>query len=185
MKLLISITTLVMLIYGSACKQTTKSEVNLNQTEDEKIEQEIKAHQKRWKDVIPYSMKPTLSQENETQFKIDVIIEPQEGSYILSRYASQDFIGKFTIEIDENPFIKESAMLLESPESDIIYEPFSKSDQKAILKKTTCTQNYRINTTDDFKVTGKIYFVIEPKCTLEEHPFSIIQTHNVISLNML
>ena len=187
MKHYISLIPLILLIYGSACKQTSSSvqPENTELTEKEIVDQEIAKHQSKWKGITPYSIDFNVRVLSNTEFAIDVTVIPDDGSYILSQNCEGDFLGKFSIVFPENTFITERGALAETPETGTIYEPFSKTHTKAITSKTVCTQNYTINSEEDFSTSGKVQFVIEPKCTMEQHPFELKMENGVLAMMVL
>ena len=98
------------------------------------------------------------------------------GSFYVSPFATGDFSGKFTLEIEQNNHLKLGQEIIETPPSREVFDPHPFVNGKVNWVQENTTYNYQVSVTSlqDFKVTGWVRFTIEPKCTYEEIPFDVV-----------
>ncbi len=175
----------LVLILSLACSCSGESEI-INQTSSSEnsltfIETEATNHQSKWKDIIPYYITFDFEYVEVDVYALNVTIIPDEGSYILSHFSSDNFSGKFTLVADDKN-ITPLGDLIEIPPAGEIFEPFEQRDTKALVERTICAQHFKINTKEDFQFDGHVQFTIEPKCTFEKIPFTISQKDGIIMI---
>lgn len=99
------------------------------------------------------------------------------NSHYVSPNAQRDFKGKFTVSVDDNPYIRLTNNFLETPRSveEIDPHPFVDGTVNWVRVNTTYDYSLELTSTEDFEVEGQVQFVIEPNCTLEKTRFLIYQ----------
>ena len=63
--------------------------------------------------------------------------------------------------------------IIETPQAVDSYDKFGNQFVKWVKVNTTYLQQLNIKTKENFEVFGRVQFVIEPRCTLEQIPFAI------------
>jgi hypothetical protein len=121
----------------------------------------------------PYSIDLNIEKSENDDYNLIVSLELDEGSYFYSPFTSDFFKGNFTIIIDDTANLNLSETILESPASELSKDRSGSHPVNIVTENTTYTQQIMLANTADFEVSGKIRFVIEPKCTMEEIPFYI------------
>ncbi len=119
----------------------------------------------------------------------DFIIDMRlyNGAHFVSPNAKRDFSGKFKIILEENNKLEFLDKLSESPLSVEENDPHPYVDGKVnwIRQNTTYAQKIKFKTDKDFFVKGSIQFTIEPRCTLEQIPFTIFRDSGELKIMFL
>ena len=106
------------------------------------------------------------------------------GSFFVSPHAKGDFLGKFSVSVPDNEFVSLSKTYKETPQSAQVFDPhqFVNGPVNWVAVNTQYNQELEVKSSSDFKVSGLIRFTIEPRCTLEEIPFDVIQKDGLLSV---
>ncbi len=118
------------------------------------------------------------------QVNLVVKLELKNDSHFISPYEPGDAKGKFYMDLGSYKDINFEGKIIESPRAIKKYGPNAFENEKAfwVTEDTTYKQPLNIISDNDFEVFGRIKFVIEPKCTLEEIPFSIVSENGVLKV---
>ncbi|MCF8277542.1 MAG: hypothetical protein K9J17_12485 [Flavobacteriales bacterium] len=150
--------------------------------------QEIKHHHTNTaQDSVAYAMNPyRLSLELEAlennQYALTAAMEIDSGCWFASPHSAAHYKGYFSMKLHENNFLLLDSSFLEVPPSALQKDKWMNEMTHVVVENTTYTQTLKVNSTEDFKVLGMIQFVIEPKCTLEQIPFSISNVEGKLSV---
>jgi len=103
-------------------------------------------------------------------------MELHNSSYYVSPNAKRDFSGKFRRDFGTTDNIDFDGKLIETPLSveEFDEHPFVRGTVNWVREKSTYKQPLLLKTDKDFQVFGRFIFTIEPRCTLETIPFSIV-----------
>ncbi len=120
----------------------------------------------------PYKVDFKVEQTDDGQYKLMTLIEVYGGSFYVSPHSTRDFKGKFRVEIAPNKNLLLGNEFVETPRSKEVIDPhqFVNGPVNWVSENTRYDHPLILNTKEDFQIGGKIVFVIEPKCTLEEIP---------------
>jgi hypothetical protein len=132
-----------------------------------------------------YSLDLEISKVNEEEYDLNVTIDPEEGSYVVSPFSQDTILGKFEVSIDDNANMIADGNLSESPNSVEEFDEALEENVRFAKEKTTYTQRLKLQTQDDFSVKGSVWFVYEPQCTLEEINFMITYKGREMSIEEL
>ena len=124
----------------------------------------------------PYDLNLSLTTKSKNEHNLTASMELHGGSFYVSPFATGDFLGKFTVKLDDNNYVKLGDDIIETPRSKEVFDPHPFVNGKVNWVQENTSYHYPVilKTTEDFKVSGWIRFTIEPKCTFEEIPFDII-----------
>ena len=102
-------------------------------------------------------------------------IKLKNGSHFIPPFTNQDFIGRFYMDLGSYTHLDFEGDIIETPQSIEEYDGHSSVNGTANWARvnTTYKQALKIKLQEDFEVFGRIRFTIEPRCRLEEAPFSI------------
>lgn len=132
-----------------------------------------------------YTLAFGVEELKNNEYYITVNIVPDEGSHFLSPLSSKAYKGTFQIEFyDTKNLLKVSKDYLESPASIVEVDPFSGLPAHFVRQKTTYKQKFKIRSDADFEVLGKVQFVIEPKCTMENYNFRVYRKDGVMKIEL-
>lgn len=106
------------------------------------------------------------------------------GSFYVSPHSKRDFKGKFTIEIADNENLKLGIDFIETPRSKEVIDPhpFVDGPVNWVKEDTKYEHQLTVLSKEDFDIGGKIFFTIEPKCTLEEIPVMFKYRSGVLTI---
>lgn len=123
----------------------------------------------------PYELKLNSHKIDAVIYDLEISMVLNNNAHFVSPNAKRDFLGKFTIIIDDNNNFKLHGNLIETPlsveENDL--HPFVNGLVNWVRINTTYKQQLKVITPGDFQVKGMIQFTIEPRCTLEKIPIII------------
>lgn len=134
----------------------------------------------------PYDIFIDIKKVGKDVYNLVIKMELQDGSFYVSPNSVRDFKGKFLMNINENDRLKKVSNLIEKPLSIEIFDehPFVQGNVNWVKKNTTYTQKLKLNSDKDFQIPGVIQFVIEPRCTLEKIPFTIIYENGEMKIDL-
>jgi len=114
-----------------------------------------------------------MENEEETQYSLVVSIALDSGCYVVSPYSKDDTYGHFDISIADSSHFMAYDTLLETPQSVEEFDSILNEPVKFVRGYTTYKQKVRLLSKNDFKVSGLIWFVLEPRCVPYEVEFVI------------
>jgi hypothetical protein len=131
-----------------------------------------------------YDIEYEIEESTEGQFNLAVTVTPKGGSFFVSPHSTQSFKGYFRVETAENEQLILGEDFEEIPRSVEVIDNhhFVNGPVNWVHEKTTYKYPLIINSNEDFTVGGKIIFVIEPKCTLEEITLFFKQTNGKLTV---
>jgi len=120
----------------------------------------------------PYDLAFEVEKTGEDQYTMITTMKLFGGSFYVSPHSKRDFKGKFTIEVAPNDNLKLGADFVETPRSKEVIDQHPFVDGPVNWVKVDTKYEYQLTakSKEDFDIGGKIFFTIEPKCTLEEIP---------------
>ena len=133
----------------------------------------------------PYTIEFSMEELKNNEYYISVNVVPDEGSYFMSPLSSKAYKGTLQIEFnDTKNLLKVSKDYLESPASIVEVDPFSGLPAHFVRQNTTYQQKFKTRSVADFEVLGKVQFVIEPKCTMENYTFRVYRKDGVMNIEL-
>lgn len=123
-----------------------------------------------------YTLYLELEKTKEGNHILIASMELHNNSYYVSPNAKRDFSGKFRRDFGETKNIDYDGVLIENPLSveEIDNHPFVGGTINWVRENTSYKQALVLKTDKDFQVFGRFIFTIEPRCTLETIPFSLV-----------
>lgn len=120
-----------------------------------------------------YNLDLELELLENDRYRIVATMELDSGSWFVSPYCADKYSGHFSVTLKDNENLYMDNAFVETPGSVAQFDCWKKGMGNFVTESTSYTYDLTVNSKDDFKVLGMVRFVIEPKCTLEEIPFSI------------
>ena len=134
-------------------------------------------------DFVPYyDIQFKIEKLNSKTFNLNINIALDSGAYFVSPLSGGDYKGIFNISIPENEHLTLADGLSEIPKSVESIDPWTGGKVNLVNETTTYSKTFNINSTSNFELMGKVKFVIEPRCTLEEITFSIVYRDGNIAI---
>ena len=132
----------------------------------------------------PYELAFDVEKAGEDQYTMITTMKLFGGSFYISPHSKRDFKGKFTIEIAPNENLKLGSDFIETPRSKEVIDlhPFVNGPVNWVKEDTKYEYPLITNSKEDFDIGGKIFFTIEPKCTLEEIPIMFKYRSGVLTI---
>jgi hypothetical protein len=132
----------------------------------------------------PYELAFEVEKTSENQYTLNTTMKLYGGSFYVSPHSKRDFKGKFTIEIADNKNLKLAIDFIETPRSQEVIDPhpFVNGSINWVNEDTKYEHQLTALSNEDFDVGGKIFFTIEPKCTLEEIPVMFKYRSGVLTI---
>lgn len=120
----------------------------------------------------PYDIAFEVVKFDHHQYGLQIDMRLFGGSFYVSPFSTRDFKGKFRVEIAPNDHLKLGSDIVETPRTQPVIDlhPFVDGEVNWVSENTKYEYPLEVKTTEDFEIGGKIIFVIEPKCTMEEIP---------------
>ncbi|MBL4585929.1 MAG: hypothetical protein JKX84_02560 [Flavobacteriales bacterium] len=120
----------------------------------------------------PYDVEFNVETTSEGQFKLVTSMKLHGGSFYVSPHTGTGFTGKFRVEVAPNDDLSIGTDFIETPRTTTVIDPhrFVHDPVNWVTEDTKYDHPLILNTQEDFMIGGKLIFVIEPKCTLEEIP---------------
>jgi len=118
----------------------------------------------------PYDIDFKVEPTEDAKFKMVTAVKLYGGSFFISPHSTGDFKGGFRVEVAPNNDLSIGTDVLETPRSETVIDqhPFINGPVNWVTKDTKYEHPLQLHTDKDFMIGGKLIFVIEPKCTLEE-----------------
>ena len=132
----------------------------------------------------PYDVNFKVEQGTDGLFHLVREIKLYGGSFYVSPQSGSDFKGRFRIEVAPNDNLEIASDFSESPQSETVIDPhqFVHGPVNWVIEDTRYEHPLKLNTKEDFEIGGKLIFVIEPKCTLEEVPVLFKYNNGVLTV---
>lgn len=132
----------------------------------------------------PYDIDFDLEKVGEDQYRLITNMKLHGGSFYVSPYSTNDFKGKFRIEIANDDHMVMEDAFTEKPRSreEIDLHQFVNGPVNWVSEDTRYEHTFTVRSTVDFAVGGKYQFTIEPRCTMEIVPFLIKNRSGVLSI---
>ena len=130
----------------------------------------------------PYQIQFDIHPITDNNYSLAITINLEEGSYFVSPHSKGDYLGLFTVSLDDQQNLRINSDLVETPQSQEKIDPWGGGLVNFVTENTTYTQKITSTNSDDFEIQGLVKFVIEPKCTLEEIPFKITQRNSQLTI---
>jgi len=132
----------------------------------------------------PYDVDFTVEKTADGQFILVTSMKLHGGSFYVSPHSTRDFKGKFRIEVAPNEDLSIKDDFIETPRSEEVIDPHQFIDGPVnwVQEDTKYEYSLKVTSKEDFDIGGKIIFVIEPKCTLEEIPLMFKYRSGVLTV---
>jgi hypothetical protein len=173
------ITPLLFLLFFSCAKENQSSNLSKRLA----INNNIKAESELTITDNLYDLQFNIEKSENKNYLV-ISIQLKNDSFFVSPNAKQDFTGKFTLDLGSYKDINLNGKLIETPPSVEEYDPhpFVNGLVNWVHANTIYKQELNILNKDDFEVFGRVQFTIEPRCTLEQIPFSIVYKDGKLTL---
>lgn len=134
-----------------------------------------KDHSLQFKSIeFPFDISFHTEKIKNDQFYLVTTLEVDSGSYFISPFSSDDILMHFSINLDSNQFINPDDQLLEIPSPREEYDSVLEQKVKYVREKTTYKRKITLTSKDDFKASGLVEFLVEPRCVPYHVAFEII-----------
>ena len=132
----------------------------------------------------PYEIAYSVEKRSDGQFVMITNMKLFGGSFYVSPHSTTDFTGKFRIEVAPNKGLSIEDDFIETPRSEEVIDPhrFVNGPVNWVSENTKYEYPLKVSSKEDFDIGGKIIFVIEPKCTLEEIPVMFKYRSGVLTI---
>jgi len=120
-----------------------------------------------------YTLHFELEETKDKEHFLIISVELHNNSEFISPYEDKEFKGKFFLNLGTTNNLDFKENIIETPQAVDSYDKFGPQNVKWVKVNTIYRQKLNIKTQEDFKVFGRLQFTIEPRCTLEQIPFSI------------
>ncbi len=132
----------------------------------------------------PYRLDLQLTTINQKHYQIQAAMDIDEGTWFASPHSADKYKGYFRVDLSENEFVQLTGTFEETPPSTVHYNKWDNQMGHIVTVDTKYAYDIATNSPEDFKVLGVVRFVIEPKCTLEEVPFSISRENGKMNIQL-
>lgn len=131
----------------------------------------------------PYDVEFKVEKQADGQFVMLTSMQLHGGSFYVSPNSKTDFKGRFRIEVAPNDDLS-IGLFEETPASVEVVDPhrFVNGPINWVTEDTKYEHQLKVHSKEDFTIGGKIIFVIEPKCTLEEIPLMFKYKSGVLTV---
>lgn len=132
----------------------------------------------------PYDVKFEIGLDEKEQLKLVAMLNLHGGSFFVSPNTETDFEGKFRVEIAPNNNLSIGEGFTETPQTETVIDPhqFVNGPVNWVTEDTRYDYPLNLTSEGDFEIGGKLIFVIEPKCTLEEVPIMFKYKSGVLTV---
>ncbi len=156
---------------------TTYSSIDTN-----KIENEVETSGISINDA-EYTMHIDIETITNNTLNLVVKMELKNGSHFASPHNTRNFKGQFDMDLGSYTDIDFVNKLIETrkPKSGCGSNVYN-TKVNWIKTNTTYRQSLHVISKEDFQVFGRVKFVIEPRCTLEEISFGIVSENGVFKV---
>ncbi|MDX1349189.1 MAG: hypothetical protein R3279_03015 [Putridiphycobacter sp.] len=122
----------------------------------------------------PYKVVYSLRNITKTKYKFSIhMILLDSNAYFGSPQSSDRISGAFSLDFGDTTNISLIGELVEFPVAQLKSNKFGPRMIHEVHENTTYTQAFELKTQTNFNTIGRVRFVIEPKCTLEELHFGL------------
>lgn len=121
----------------------------------------------------PYEIDFKVDKVNAKEYSLIVSIDLDNGAYFISPHSKGNYKGIFVISVEDNNKIILTDTIIETPQSVEKKDPWSGEPAYVVDVNTIYKQNFTLTSDQNFEVTGRVQFTIEPKCTYEQIGFVI------------
>ena len=134
-------------------------------------------------DDAEYTMYIDIETTTTNTLNLVVKMELKNGSHFASPHNTRNFKGQFDMDLGSYTDIDFVDTLIETrkPKSSCGSNVYN-TKVNWIKTNTTYRQPLHVISKGDFQAFGRIKFVIEPRCTLEEIPFGIVSENGVFKV---
>ncbi|WP_298417782.1 hypothetical protein [uncultured Kordia sp.] len=133
----------------------------------------------------PYSLKLQIEKLKSNTYNFVITIELNNNAHYVSPNSKGDYKGRLSFSIEDDTKFYSNGNLIENPLSTESIDSFNGGKVNLVTKNTTYTQQFTLSDTSDFEVAGLIKFVIEPRCTMENIPFKIVNRAGTLEIVQL
>ena len=132
----------------------------------------------------PYDVDFKVEKAQDGGYNLVTLMQLHGGSFFVSPHTGTGFSGKFRIEIAPNDNLSIGSDFVETPRTRTVLDPhrFVHDPVNWVTDDTRYDYPLTLNTQEDFMIGGKLIFVIEPKCTLEEVPVMFRYNDGVLTV---
>ena len=132
----------------------------------------------------PYDVEFKVEKPAEGQFVLITSMKLYGGSFYVSPHTETDFDGLFKVEVAPNNDLSIGSEFVETPRTETVIDPhqFVHGPINWVTEDTRYDHPLKVNSDEDFMIGGKLIFVIEPKCTLEEVPIMFKYKNGVLTV---
>jgi hypothetical protein len=179
-KIMRKLFTISIVLFLISCSTEIKSPEKINPITPSKTAHSKNSNVPAYGD--PYTLTMQLDSISPIEYVMVLNMDLQLGSYYVSPLSPGSFTGIFDIILNENTDITLDGTMSEFPLSTETTDPFQGDPVKFVTENTTHNQAITILNKQDFELTGKVQFTIEPLCTLEENWFTIASKDGQVTL---
>lgn len=132
----------------------------------------------------PYDVTFSIEKNAEGEHILVTDMKLHGGSFLVSPLTDAGFKGKYRVEVAPNDDLEISGAVTETPPTATVIDPhrFVNGPVNWVTKDTKYEFPLTLNSDKDFQIGGKLIFVIEPKCTLEEVPIMFKYKNGVLTV---
>jgi len=168
--------TAVLIILSFACssdKYQTNSSIDIVKSEVKKTKTTSITNDATTITDELYTLQIKIEKTENNQYNLVIDMKLHKGSHFISPFEEKEFSGKFYMNLGSYKDLSFDGNIIETPQAVARYDSFKNEPVIWVKENTTYTQSLNIKSKDDFEVFGRVQFVIEPRCTLEQIPFAI------------
>ncbi len=104
------------------------------------------------------------------------------GSFVISPYSKDDFYMPFDLSFDESDHFVKVDSLREIPKTFEEFDTIIQKQVRFVRGNTIYKQKIKLQTKEDFEVTGRVEFLLEPICIPYIVDFVISQNEGVMKI---
>lgn len=135
-------------------------------------------------DNLPFTFQVSINEINNNNYSLDLIVEPEKGSYIISPFSENEVVIPLKIVISDSNFIEfPKFSLKEIPAAEEEFDEIFDMLCKRVRVKTNYKQPFEIISKMDFEGNGYIELMVEPECVPFNIPFTITSLSGNLSVN--
>jgi len=168
--------TTILIVLSFACsnnKFQTKSSIDIVKSEMKKTKTTSITNDATTITDELYTLQIRIEKTENNQHNLVIDIKLHNGSHFVSPFEEKEFSGKFYMDLGDYTNLSFDENISETPQAVDSYDKFGNQFVKSVKVNTTYRQQLNIKTKENFEVFGRVQFVIEPRCTLEQIPFAI------------
>ncbi len=120
-----------------------------------------------------YTLQFKIEKTENNQHNLVVDMKLHKESSFISPFETKEFKGKFYMDLGNYKDLSFDGNIIEIPRAVARYDGFEDAPVIWVKENTKYIQPLNILSEDGFEVFGRVQFTIEPRCSLEEIPFTI------------